>query len=71
MKYRFFGKHIEPSCSYCERGTAAKDGKMVLCKQKGIVYKDFHCKKFIYDPLLRIPRKKPKLKELPKENFLV
>ena len=31
FRTKLFGNHIEPACGYCERGTASKDGNMVLC----------------------------------------
>lgn len=61
---KFFDKNIEPRCEYCSEGFVSADGKSVLCRKKGIVDRGFHCRKFSYDPLLRIPR--PKAPELPK-----
>lgn len=54
---KYFGKAIEPKCEYCEAGKRAKDGDKVLCAKKGLVDAGFHCPKFVYSPLKRIPEK--------------
>ena len=45
----------EPRCEYCLRGKLSADGETVLCTKKGVMNKDFSCKKFRYDPLKRVP----------------
>ena len=52
---KFFDKNIEPRCEYCSEGFVSADGKSVLCRKKGVVDKGFHCRKFSYDPLKRVP----------------
>ncbi len=54
---KYFGKAIEPKCEYCESGKRAKDGDKVLCEKKGLVDAGYHCPKFVYSPLKRIPEK--------------
>lgn len=54
---KYFGKAIEPKCEYCEHGKRTKDGDKVLCTKKGMVDCSFHCPKFTYSPLKRIPVK--------------
>lgn len=54
---KYFGKAIEPKCEYCEYGKRASDGNKVLCTKKGLVDAGFHCPKFLYSPLKRIPVK--------------
>lgn len=54
---KYFGKAIEPKCEYCEYGNRARDGDKVLCTKKGLVDAGFHCPKFLYSPLKRIPVK--------------
>ena len=54
---KYFGKAIEPKCEYCEHGNRAKDGNKVLCTKKGLVDASYHCPKFLYSPLKRIPVK--------------
>ncbi|MBR4201752.1 MAG: hypothetical protein IKQ91_10905 [Oscillospiraceae bacterium] len=54
---KYFGKAIEPKCEYCEHGKRSSDGNKVLCTKKGMVDASFHCPKFQYSPLKRIPVK--------------
>ena len=49
-----FRKDIEPRCVYCARGCRVNE-KEVLCKKRGIVSPEYHCRSFRYDPLLREP----------------
>lgn len=58
---KYFGKAIEPKCEYCEHGKRTKDGDKVLCNKKGMVDASFHCPKFQYSPLKRIPVKQMNL----------
>lgn len=54
---KYFGKAIEPKCEYCEHGNRSKEGNKVLCPKKGMVDAGYHCPKFLYSPLKRIPVK--------------
>ncbi|MBQ8920779.1 MAG: hypothetical protein IJ060_01280 [Oscillospiraceae bacterium] len=54
---KYFGKAIEPKCEYCEFGKRSSDGDKVLCTKKGMVDAGYHCPKFVYSPLKRIPVK--------------
>lgn len=54
---KYFDKHIEPKCDYCQFGKRAKDGNKVLCEKRGLVNCSDSCGKFIYSPLKRIPVK--------------
>ncbi|MCM1132285.1 MAG: hypothetical protein NC340_02320 [Ruminococcus flavefaciens] len=54
---KYFDKHIEPKCDYCQFGRRAKDGEKVICEKRGLVQRDDSCSKFIYSPLKRIPVK--------------
>ncbi len=49
-------KNIEPMCTYCSRSTPLDDGH-VSCRHKGVVDFDYHCTRFKYDPLKRVPPK--------------
>ena len=51
-----FNKKIEPSCSYCARGSQINDTQ-VACLRKGIVSAGGRCPRFKYDPLRRDPPK--------------
>lgn len=51
---------IVRSCSVCENSSEIKDAdNNVLCSKFGVVNRDYSCKKFHYDPLKRIPHKRP------------
>ena len=41
---------------------------MILCKQKGVVSPYYCCRKFSYDPLLRVPHRQV-LPELDPKDF--
>ena len=54
---KYFDKHIEAKCDYCQFGKRTKDGNKVLCEKRGLVEQTYSCNKFIYSPLKRIPVK--------------
>ncbi|MBR1823571.1 MAG: hypothetical protein IJ779_04990 [Ruminococcus sp.] len=54
---KYFDKHIDPKCDYCQFGKRTKDGNKVLCEKRGLVEQTYSCNKFIYSPLKRIPVK--------------
>jgi len=49
-----FEKKIDPSCSYCQKGSRISDTE-VICIKKGIVSSAGHCRAFSYDPTKREP----------------
>ena len=69
MKKLLNKKEISPSCSYCAYGKLSPDKETVLCKKKGIVEKDFACRKFVYDVLKRQPKRPKKLEKFNPEDF--
>ncbi|WP_418666700.1 hypothetical protein [Allofournierella sp.] len=68
-KKTFYGADIPPACGYCEHGRRAADPRMILCCKRGVVSPYYHCKRFCYDPLLRVPRRQPKLPSFTAEDF--
>lgn len=62
-------KDIAKECRICEHGRISPDGMSILCPKKGIMNLDMNCRHFRYDPLKRIPRKKPKMQEHSAEEF--
>ena len=62
FKKSLCGSHISPACAYCAHGSPAADGRMILCQKRGVVSPYYACRKFSYDPLLRVPRRQ----ELPR-----
>ena len=65
-----FRKDIDPCCAYCAKGCRLNE-REVLCKKKGIVDPEYHCRAFRYDPLLREPPQPIKLNtsKLSAEDF--
>ncbi|MDY4588838.1 MAG: hypothetical protein SPD47_10340 [Oscillospiraceae bacterium] len=59
-KKKLFGNNIKPSCKYCELGTAG-EGDKITCSKMGEVKAYDSCKKFVYNPLKRIPKKELQL----------
>lgn len=66
-----FSKDIPKVCVYCQYGTNLHNGKHVLCHRKGIVTSDFRCKKFIYSPLKRIPKRKKNIAAFDISDFSI
>lgn len=64
----YYGSKIAPACAYCLHGAPAADPKMILCKQKGVVSPYYCCRKFNYDPLMRVPHRQV-LPELDPKDF--
>ncbi len=69
MKYNLFRGDIPPACGYCRLGRPVSGGKSVLCERYGVVSASFSCKKYIYDPLKRIPKKMPPLPAFTEQDF--
>jgi len=57
VKKMLFRKSIEKSCANCARSGKVNDGAY-LCTKKGMVAPGYHCRRFKYDPLKRVPTKK-------------
>ena len=55
-KKKLFGNNINPSCKYCELGKAG-EGDKIICEKFGEVKAYDSCKKVVYNPLKRIPKK--------------
>ncbi len=63
------GATITPACAYCAFGQRATDPRMILCEKSGVVAPTYHCRKYQYDPLARVPRRRPKLPHFTSEDF--
>ena len=70
-KKSLFGNSIEPACIYCQFGRPAPDNVMILCRKYGPVSPYYKCKKFVYDPLKRIPKRRPKLPDFSPDDFSI
>ena len=70
MASSLFGKNIEPACKYCVNlMQLTPSGNDALCGRLGIVSADFHCRRYKYDPLKRIPKATPPLQQFSSEDF--
>ena len=69
MKKTIFGGGIRPACAYCRFGERLADTGNVNCVRQGVVAEDYKCRHFVYDPLRRIPPRKPKLLEYSEKEF--
>jgi len=66
-----FRKNIEHLCIYCEHAFLMR-GEECACRKRGLVNKNYSCRKFVYDPFKRIPPPKaPKLPEFSDEDFKI
>lgn len=66
---RLFSKKAHIACKHCRYGRKTMGGEKVLCTRKGIVELDFSCRKYQYDPLKRVPRRRPSLPAFTQEDF--
>ena len=71
MGRKLYGKGIVPMCAYCAKGTLSSDKKNVLCIKKGIVELNYSCRRFKYDPLLRIPKIPQEIEKFKIEDFKI
>jgi hypothetical protein len=51
-----FSRHVAPSCSYCRFGSSIGNGE-IACLRRGITSAGGSCKRFVYDPLKRVPER--------------
>ena len=69
MRQKLYGNHIQSRCEVCQHGRRSADGQVVLCERKGVMQPYQHCRKFVYDPLRRIPDRQPMPEAFTKEDF--
>lgn len=55
---KLFGNRIKPDCSYCCNGADAHSGYICTAKKS---IKNGKCRKFRYNPTLRVPKAEPVL----------
>ena len=48
---------IERYCRYCENAKTLSDTDTVLCDRYGVVSASHRCRKFMYDPMKRTPKR--------------
>ena len=66
---KLFGNKIQPACKYCAENFKSIGETQVLCQRKGVVLADYSCRRFLYDPLKRIPKVLPELPVFSDEEF--
>lgn len=66
---RLFAKKAYRACRHCANGRPTGDGERVLCVHKGIVEADYACRKYRYDPLKRVPKRRPALPAFSADEF--
>ncbi|MGN1014037.1 MAG: hypothetical protein ACI4PM_01625 [Butyricicoccus sp.] len=60
-KNYLYSKSIDPHCAYCAHCTKDNEHQGV-CDLRGIVALAGQCKKFVYNPLMRIPPKPARIR---------
>ena len=59
--------NFDSTCAFCENASGIYDEDSMICKTKGVVSKLYSCRKFIYDPLKRVP---PRTVSAPKLDYI-
>lgn len=67
MSKKMFGNNIEPNCEYCSNFYSDDENGFVCSKKKTI--KNNKCRKFDYNPLMRVPKSAPAMMDFNKEDF--
>lgn len=68
---RMFSKDIPPACRYCKYGFLTRDKESVLCEKRGITKPHDQCRKYVYAPLKRIPKRPPAMPDFSLDDFLL
>ena len=58
-------------CEFCEHAAIINDDENVLCERRGIVSREYKCRKFVYDPLKRFPKPLPPLPKLSEDDLVL
>lgn len=66
---RLFGRSVAPACAYCAIGRPSLDNLTVACERMGFTQPSYHCNKFVYDPLKRVPRRAPLIRKYDEGDF--
>lgn len=68
-KRKLYGNNIQPACEYCAFGKLSSDGNAILCPRKGVMPLYHSCRRFDYDPLKRIPKRRKPIQQFDKTDF--
>ena len=63
-------KDIPVACEFCEHAVLINDEENVLCGKKGIIGKGASCRKYVYDPLKRVPKPLPEIPHLTEDDVI-
>ncbi len=68
-----FGKDAQRACALCEFGFINDETGNVICakRRKKEFAPEHRCGKFVYDPLKKSPRPKPRMHEHSAEEFML
>ena len=69
MRKKLYANAVTPACGLGQNGRRSSDGQVVLCMRRGVVDPTARCRKFVYDPLKRIPYIQPSLQTFSEEDF--
>ena len=58
-------------CQFCENASPLCDEDNVLCLRKGIVNKEYCCRRYAYDPLKRVPKPLPPFPKLSPDDLVL
>ncbi len=63
-------RDVQAVCEYCEHAVLINDEENVLCGKKGIINRSSSCRKYVYDPLKRIPKPMPDIPRLSEDDII-
>ena len=69
MAKKLYGNNVRKACEVCQHGRLSADGSVMLCPYKGAAPLYHFCRKFVYDPLKRMPLRRPKQDAHKAEDF--
>jgi hypothetical protein len=70
QKKSLFGDTVSPSCAYCAHSRRAEsEQELYYCSKKGVVAPTSQCRHFQYDPLRRVPKRRPQMPSFSPEDF--
>lgn len=68
MAFKIFEDYVPAMCKYCAK--SSRSGEKLMCGKKE-VSPDGSCRRYSYDPLRRVPRQQPRLKEYSQSDFKI
>ncbi len=65
-KVKFFGNNIEVDCSYCAHSRINNDAQFCTVNK---ILKNGKCRKFQYNPTMRVPLRSKTMQKFTEEDF--